>query len=105
MKTLVSFLLYLIATSAWAQCSPIVVDTHRDGITLGPAGRGVSFGPRAWPATFSALVAEIDVNRETGKITVKHLYAAQDSGLGVNPASLENQIIGLNIFRYNRASR
>ena len=47
MKTLVSFLLYLIATSAWAQCSPIVVDTHRDGITLGPAGRGVSFDVNA----------------------------------------------------------
>jgi hypothetical protein len=47
MKTLISFLLCLICTGAWAQCSPIVVDTRRDGIQLGPAGRGVSFDVNA----------------------------------------------------------
>jgi hypothetical protein len=47
MKTLVSFVLCLMATGAWAQCSPIVVDTHRDGIQLGPAGRTVSFDVNA----------------------------------------------------------
>ena len=31
----------------WGQCSPIVVDTRRDGIELGPAGRGVSFDVNA----------------------------------------------------------
>jgi len=48
MKMLVSFLLlYLFAAGAWAQCSPIVVDTHKDGVRLGPAGRTVSFDVNA----------------------------------------------------------
>jgi hypothetical protein len=47
MKTLVSFLLCLICTGAWAQCSPIVVDTHKDGIKLGAAGKTVSFDVNA----------------------------------------------------------
>jgi hypothetical protein len=47
MKTLISLLLYLICASAWSQCSPIVIDTRRDGIELGPAGRGVSFDVNA----------------------------------------------------------
>ncbi|HEX4970258.1 MAG TPA: hypothetical protein VJ299_03120 [Steroidobacteraceae bacterium] len=47
MKTLICFLLCAIATGAWAQCSPIVVDTHKDGIQLGAAGRTVSFDVNA----------------------------------------------------------
>jgi hypothetical protein len=47
MKTLISLVLYLICASAWSQCSPIVIDTRRDGIELGPAGRGVSFDVNA----------------------------------------------------------
>jgi trimeric autotransporter adhesin len=47
MKTLICFLLCAIATGAWAQCSPIVIDTHKDGIQLGPAGRTVSFDVNA----------------------------------------------------------
>ena len=47
MKTLISFILYLICASAWPQCSPILIDTRRDGIELGPAGRGVSFDVNA----------------------------------------------------------
>jgi len=47
MKTLISLLLYLTCASAWSQCSPIVIDTRRDGIELGPAGRGVSFDVNA----------------------------------------------------------
>jgi hypothetical protein len=47
MKILISLVLYLICASAWSQCSPIVIDTRRDGIELGPAGRGVSFDVNA----------------------------------------------------------
>jgi hypothetical protein len=47
MKTLISILLFAITASAWGQCSPIVVDTRRDGILLGPAGRGVWFDVNA----------------------------------------------------------
>jgi trimeric autotransporter adhesin len=47
MKTATIVLLSLAATGAWAQCSPIVVDLNKDGIDLGPAGRGVSFDVNA----------------------------------------------------------
>jgi hypothetical protein len=47
MKTLISLVLSAISAAAWGQCSPIVVDTHRDGINLGPAGRGVAFDVNA----------------------------------------------------------
>ena len=47
MKTLAVLLLCLSAASAWGQCSPIVVDVNKDGIKLGPAGRGVSFDVNA----------------------------------------------------------
>lgn len=47
MKTLLSILLFALSASAWGQCSPIVVDTRRDGITLGPAGRSVLFDVNA----------------------------------------------------------
>jgi nicotinate dehydrogenase subunit B len=66
-------------------------------------GRGVSWGPRAWPATFGAAVVEIEVNKKTGKILVTHIYAAQDSGLVVNPAGVENQIIGQVVMNTGRA--
>jgi nicotinate dehydrogenase subunit B len=66
-------------------------------------GRGVSFGPRTWEATISAVVAEIEVNKKTGKILVKHLYAAQDNGMTINPASVENTITGQVVFNTSRA--
>ncbi|MGH8186864.1 MAG: hypothetical protein ACREUC_09900 [Steroidobacteraceae bacterium] len=47
MKTATVILLFFMATGAWAQCSPIVVDLNKDGIDLGPAGRGVSFDVNA----------------------------------------------------------
>jgi CO/xanthine dehydrogenase Mo-binding subunit len=96
------FLAVLDAVAAASKWQPRVAASNLSDDTV-VSGRGVSFGPRAWPATFSALVAEIDVNRKTGKITVKHLYAAQDSGLGVNPAGLENQIIGQVVMNTSRA--
>jgi nicotinate dehydrogenase subunit B len=66
-------------------------------------GRGVSFGPRAWPATFGAVVVEIEVNKKTGKILVNHIYAAQDQGLTINPAGVENEIIGQVVMNTSRA--
>ncbi len=43
----------------------------------------------------AGVVAQVEVDRKTGKIVVKHLYGAQDSGIVVNPASAENQIVGM----------
>ena len=55
-------------------------------------GRGIGLGTHL--TSYGASVAEIEVNRETGKVSVKHMYGAIDAGLAVNPAFIENQISG-----------
>ena len=44
--------------------------------------------------SFSAYVAEVDVDVETGKIKVEKVWAAHDCGKALNPLSVEGQIIG-----------
>jgi CO/xanthine dehydrogenase Mo-binding subunit len=44
--------------------------------------------------SYAATVAFVEVNKATGKITVKHLWAAQDSGFAINPGLLMNQMSG-----------
>src|SRR5262249_57323978 len=44
--------------------------------------------------SYGAAVAEIEVNRETGRIVAKRMYGAIDAGLVVNPGNVENQISG-----------
>jgi nicotinate dehydrogenase subunit B len=56
------------------------------------SGRGIGVGTHL--ASYGGAVAEIEVNKETGKIVVKHLYGAIDAGLAVNPAFIESQICG-----------
>ncbi len=43
---------------------------------------------------FSAQVAEVEVDRETGQVELKRLICAQDVGLAINPMSVEGQIEG-----------
>jgi nicotinate dehydrogenase subunit B len=64
-------------------------------------GRGVAIG--GFSGTLTAIVAEIEVNTKTGKITAKHLYGAQDAGLTVNPGLVENQIEGCLVQGCSRA--
>src|SRR5262249_31196244 len=46
-------------------------------------GRGIGVGTHL--ASYGAAVAEIEINRETGRIVAKHLYGAIDAGQVVNP--------------------
>jgi nicotinate dehydrogenase subunit B len=55
-------------------------------------GRGIGLGTHH--VSYGAAVAEIEVNRRTGNIVATRLYGALDAGLIVNPALVENQIIG-----------
>ena len=55
-------------------------------------GRGIGVGTHL--ASYGAAVAEIEVNRETGKVVAKHLYGAIDAGQVVNPGNVEAQISG-----------
>ena len=56
------------------------------------SGRGIGMGTHL--TSYGAAVAEIEVNKETGRVVVKHMYGAIDAGLAVNPAFIENQISG-----------
>jgi CO/xanthine dehydrogenase Mo-binding subunit len=55
-------------------------------------GRGVAVANRA--NTMTAAVAEIEVDKSTGVVTVKKITLAHDCGLIVNPDGLKNQIEG-----------
>jgi CO/xanthine dehydrogenase Mo-binding subunit len=55
-------------------------------------GRGFSLGTHH--VSYGAAVADIEVNKKTGIITAKRLFGAMDCGLAVNPALVENQMIG-----------
>jgi nicotinate dehydrogenase subunit B len=55
-------------------------------------GRGLAVGPHG--TSIAAVVADIEVNKKTGKIVAKHVYAAEDHGLTINPAMVENQMSG-----------
>jgi len=56
-------------------------------------GRGIAMGTHT--SSYAAAIAEIEVDRETGKIVAKRMYGALDAGQAVNPALLENQISGM----------
>jgi len=55
-------------------------------------GRGIGLGTHH--VSYGAAVAEIEVNQRTGEIVAKRLYGALDAGLVINPALVENQIVG-----------
>jgi nicotinate dehydrogenase subunit B len=59
-------------------------------------GRGVAWSNADNTKTYAqtAAVADIEVNKKTGKITVKHVYQAVSTGLAVYPGGIENQIVG-----------
>jgi nicotinate dehydrogenase subunit B len=55
-------------------------------------GRGIANGHHG--GSYAAVVADIQVNKKTGKIAVQHLYGAQDNGITINPGLVENQMVG-----------
>jgi len=65
------------------------------------AGRGVAAANRA--NTMTAAVAEIEVDKKTGEISVKKITLTHDCGLIVNPDGLKNQIEGNIIQGVSRA--
>jgi 4-hydroxybenzoyl-CoA reductase subunit alpha len=55
--------------------------------------KGAGVGPS--PAySYSAQVAEVSVDEETGEVTVHKVWAAHDCGRALNPVAVEGQVIG-----------
>src|SRR5262249_60426783 len=59
-------------------------------------GRGIAWSNADSPKTYAqtAAIADIQLNKKTGKITVKHVYQAASAGLAVSIGGIENQIVG-----------
>jgi CO/xanthine dehydrogenase Mo-binding subunit len=66
-------------------------------------GRGVACVAYERDNGFSAMVAEVEVNQDTGKVSVKHIVLANDSGPISNPDGLTNQIEGGTLQGMSRA--
>jgi len=60
----------------------------------GTRGRGIGFAKYKNLATYVAVIAEVEVDRATGRVAVPRVYAAVDSGQIINPDGLANQIEG-----------
>ena len=57
-------------------------------------GRGIGFAKYKNLASYVACIAEVEVDRATGKVRVPQVWAAADSGLVINPDGLKNQMEG-----------
>jgi CO/xanthine dehydrogenase Mo-binding subunit len=64
-------------------------------------GRGVAYSYRS--QTVVAQIAEVEVNRSTGRVWVKRLVCAHDCGLVINPEALRRTIEGGMLHSLSRA--
>jgi nicotinate dehydrogenase subunit B len=58
------------------------------------AGRGLAYVKYELVRTYVGAVADVEVDRNSGKVTVKKFYVAHDCGQIINPDGLRNQIEG-----------
>ena len=65
------------------------------------SGRGVAISNRA--ETICGAVAEVEVNKSTGKVVVTRFILSHDCGLIINPDGLKNQIEGNIVQGVSRA--
>ena len=60
----------------------------------GTRGRGIAFSKYKNLACYVACVAEVEIDRASGKVRVPRAWAATDAGLVINPDGLKAQIEG-----------
>jgi CO/xanthine dehydrogenase Mo-binding subunit len=65
------------------------------------AGRGVAMTRRS--GGYAAAIADVEVNKTTGKVTVQRITMAHDCGLIVNPDGVKNQVEGNIVQGVSRA--
>jgi len=74
-------------------------------------GRGIGMGTHHLPqnqgsrVTYAAAVVDIEVNKDNGVVVAKHVYAAMDAGLVINPGIVESQIVGMSVHGASLALR
>jgi CO/xanthine dehydrogenase Mo-binding subunit len=57
-------------------------------------GRGLSYVKYELVRTYVGVLADVEVDRKTGKVAVRKFYVAHDCGQIINPDGLKNQIEG-----------
>jgi CO/xanthine dehydrogenase Mo-binding subunit len=67
---------------------------QRPHVADGIRGRGIAFAQYKNHAVYVAVVAQVEVDRQSGEIRVSKLFAAADAGLIINPDGFRNQIEG-----------
>ena len=60
----------------------------------GGKGRGIGFAKYKTLATYVAVIADVEIDRASGRISVPRMWAAADAGQIINPDGLANQIEG-----------
>jgi nicotinate dehydrogenase subunit B len=65
------------------------------------SGRGIAMTRRS--GGYAAAIADVDVNRSSGKVTVKRITLAHDCGLMINPDGVKNQVEGNIVQGVSRA--
>ena len=88
----------LDAVAEAAQWRPKVSTSRSNDVVV--RGRGVGLGTHR--AAMAGAIADLEVNRQTGAIVVKHIHVAFDCGIAVNPAIVESQIVGMAIQATSR---
>jgi CO/xanthine dehydrogenase Mo-binding subunit len=81
----------LEATAILANWKPRVAASARPSGTV-VKGRGVAHG--GYGGSWAPVIADVEVNTKTGKITVTDLWSVEQAGLAVNPEGIENQMVG-----------
>ena len=59
-----------------------------------PSGKGLGIACGADSGTYVATMAEVEVDKRSGAVLVKHVVCAQDMGLSINPEGAAIQIEG-----------
>ena len=67
------------------------------------SGRGVTYVKYELARTYVGAVADVEVNRKSGEIRVKHFAVVQDCGQIINPDGVKNQIEGNVVQTVSRA--
>jgi len=66
-------------------------------------GRGfAAYYDNQWTNSLAATVADVEVNKKTGKIVAKHIYQGVSAGLIISPGLVENQIVGAMVYIASR---
>ncbi len=73
---------------------------NKTGIT---SGRGMACVAYEGDNGYAAMVAEVEVNQDNGKVTVKRIFTSNDSGPVSNPDGLKNQMEGGTLQGMSRA--